>query len=102
MDGATSEHDKKSNIGFIIRDSKGQLIAALSKLLQAQYPTELVEVMAMDQGVFLAQEMHLTHVIFEANALSVIQAINNTTGNDFGHIIQEIQQARNTFARRFF
>ena len=49
--------------------------------------------MAMDQGVLLAQEMHLTHVIFEANALLVKQAINNTTGNDFGHIIQEIQQA---------
>ena len=54
VDGATSEHDKKSNIGVVIRDNMGQLTAALSKLLQAQYIVELVEVMAMEQGVLLA------------------------------------------------
>ena len=49
------------------------------------------------------QEMHLSQVIFKADALSVIQAINdNSTRNEFGHIIQEIQQARHSFARCFF
>ena len=47
--------------------------------------------------------MHLSQVIFEADALSVIQAINDKlTGNDFGHIIQELQQAKHSFARCFF
>ena len=103
VDRAIAEHDRKSNVSVVINDSKGQLVVALSKHLQAHYPTELVEVLAMEQGVLLAQEMHLSQVIFKADALSVIQAFNNnSTGNEFGHIIQEIQKARHSFARCFF
>ena len=44
----------------------------------------------MEQGVLWAQEMECSHVIFEADALSVIQAINdNNTGSDYGHIARK-------------
>ena len=69
VDRAIAEHDRKSNVSVVINDSKGQLVVALSKHLQARYPAELVEVLVMEQGVLLAQEMHLSQVIFKANAL---------------------------------
>ena len=52
----------------------------------------------MEKGVLLAQELQLPRVIFELDALTVIQAINDkATGNNFGHFNQEIHQARDTF-----
>lgn len=103
VDGATAEHDRYSSVCVVIRDSKGQLVAALSSQLQALYPAKLVEVLAMEQGVLLAPELQLSQVIFEANALSIIQATNNNLSrNAFGHIIQELQQARHSFAKCYF
>ncbi|KAK9986582.1 hypothetical protein SO802_031533 [Lithocarpus litseifolius] len=52
----------------------------------------------MEQGVLLAQELQLSLVILESDALAVIQAINdNSTGSDLGHILQGIQLVRETF-----
>ncbi|KAK9989508.1 hypothetical protein SO802_029747 [Lithocarpus litseifolius] len=79
------------------RDCKGQVIAALCKYLQGRFPAKQVEVVAMEQGVLLVQEMQLSRVFLEGDALAVIQAINdNSTGSDLGHIFQGIQQARET------
>ncbi|XP_023884264.1 uncharacterized protein LOC111996510 [Quercus suber] len=57
VDGASSESDCSSSIGVVIRDSLGQVVAALCKPLQACFPAELTEIMAVEQGVLLAQEL---------------------------------------------
>lgn len=45
----------------------------------------------MEQGVLLAQELQLSRVILESDALAVIQAINdNSTGSDLGHMLQTL------------
>ena len=59
VDGASSDLEGNSSIGVIIRDCKGQTIAALRKPLQAHYSAELVEVLAMEQGTLLPQELQL-------------------------------------------
>lgn len=48
VDGAIAKHDRQSSVGVVIKDSKGQVVAALSKHLHALYPAELVEVLAME------------------------------------------------------
>ena len=53
---------------------------------------------ALEQGVLLAQEMELSQVMFESDVLNVIQAINEgNTGSAVGHLIQGILLARDTF-----
>lgn len=90
--GATSNQGSNSSIGLIIRDFKGQVIAALSKYLQGRFVVDQVEALAMEQGVLLAQELQLASVILERDALNVIQAINdNFSGSELGHILQGIQ-----------
>jgi len=43
--------------------------------------------------------MELSQVIFESDALNVIQAINEgVTGSEVGHLIQGIQLTRDTFS----
>lgn len=99
VDGASSNLDGTSSIGVIIRDCNGETIAALCKPLQAHFPAELVEVMALEQGVLLAQNLQLTRVMFESDALNVINAVNDAAiGTPFGHIIQDIIQAQSSFS----
>ena len=98
MDEASSILDGSSSIGVIIRDWKGATIAALCKPLQAHFSAELTEVLALEQGVLLAQEMQLARVLFECDASNVINAVNDsTTGTPFGHIIQDIIKAQSSF-----
>lgn len=93
-----SEHDRFSSVVVIIRDCNGQVVAALCKLLQACYSAKLTEVIDLEQGVLLAQELQLPQVIFESDLLIVIQAINDkATRNNYGHLIQGILQAKDSF-----
>ena len=72
VDGASANDGSNSSIRVIIRDDKGHPIAALSKVLQAHYLAKVVEMLALEQGVLLAQEMALSQFIFESDALKVI------------------------------
>ena len=51
MDGAVSRNGRSSNVGVIIRNSKGELIAALCKLLPGQYSSLETEIIALENGV---------------------------------------------------
>ena len=65
MDGACSiDGSGISDVGVIIRDESGGVIAALSKALPSHFPAEWTEFIALEQGILLAQELNLTHVIF--------------------------------------
>lgn len=87
-----------SSIRVIIRDCKGETIAALCKPLQSHYSAKLVEVLAMEQGILLTQDLQLPRVMFESDASNVINAINDSAfGTPFGHIIQDIIHAQASF-----
>ena len=57
VDGASSELESFSSVSVVIRDCLGQLVAALCKPLQAHFPVELMEIITMEQGVILAQDL---------------------------------------------
>lgn len=100
VDGASSiDGSGISGVGVIIRDEMGGVVAALCKALPLHYPTDWTELFAMEQGVLLAQEMNLSNVIFEFDAISVIRAVSQAlNGGLMGHLIQGIQLARSSFS----
>ena len=62
------------------------------------FSVEITEALALQEGVLLASEMGLSKVIFEGDALSIIQAVNEgNVGGDFGHIIQNIRDLSFSF-----
>ena len=98
VDGASSDLERTSSIGAIIRDYKGDTIAALCKPLQAHFSAKLAEVLPMKQGILLAQELLLPRVMFESDAITMINAINDSTfGTPFRHIIQDIIHTQASF-----
>ncbi|XP_023880426.1 uncharacterized protein LOC111992797 [Quercus suber] len=88
-----------SGVGVIVRDDSGKVIAALCKALPSHFPVEWTEFLALEQGVLLAQELNLTHVIFESDASSVILAVSQgKNGGSMGHFVQSIRSARSYFS----
>ena len=103
VDGVTSDQGNNSSIGAIIRDCNGHVVVALSKYLQGRFAADQVEALAVEQGILLAQELQLSSVIVESDALTVIQAINdNITGNDLGHILQGVLLVCKSFESYIF
>ena len=96
MDGACSiDGSGISGVGVIIRDEYGSVIAALCKVLPSHFTAEWTEYLALEQGVLLAQELNLSHVIFEFDASLVILAVSQGNfGGPMGHFVQSIRSAR--------
>ena len=99
VDGAAFDDGRPSCIGVVIRDSRGFLIAASNKVLPASFFAEITESLALQEGVLLASDLGISHVLVELNALSVIQAISRyDLGGDQGHIIQNIKDISSSFS----
>ena len=98
-DAAAFEDGRKSCIGVVIRDNMGVVLAASSKVLSASYSAEILEALAMQDGVLLAREMEVSHAIFESDTLSIFQAINGGIhGGELGHIIKNIREVAALFS----
>uniref|UniRef100_A0A7N2LNU2 RNase H type-1 domain-containing protein n=1 Tax=Quercus lobata TaxID=97700 RepID=A0A7N2LNU2_QUELO len=93
--GILRAYDRFSSVGVIIKDCNGQVVAALCKPLEACYSAELTEVIALEKGFLLAQELQLPRVIFESDSLTAIQAINDKAiGNNYGHLMTSRESFR--------
>lgn len=64
VDGASLDDGRMSSVGVIIRNSKGDAVAAMSKTLLGQYTSLEIEFIALENGVLLAKELELSQVIF--------------------------------------
>nr|XP_023915006.1 uncharacterized protein LOC112026546 [Quercus suber] len=99
VDGAASDDGRPSSTGVIIRDSQGSSIAASCRVLSSPFPADISEALALQDGVMLALELGLSKVIFESDALSIIQAINEgNVGGEIGHIMQNIKDLASSFS----
>ena len=98
VDGATSDLGGNSSIGVIVRDYTGRTVAASCRVLKACYSADLVEIMALLHGILLAQDLQLSRVILESDALAAVQDINNKyTGSSSGHLIMDILHSCSSF-----
>ena len=89
---------RPSNVGVIIRNSKGEPIAALSKILKGQYLSLETEIVALEKGILLAKELELSQVIFKSNALTIVQDIQTEeTNGSLGHLYQGISVLLKSF-----
>ena len=99
VDGASPLDDNgTSGMGAIVHNNEGKVVAALCKALPSVYLAEWTELFALEQGIFLAQQMAISKVIFESDAALAIQAISQgSCGGEIGHLIQGILEAKSFF-----
>ena len=91
VDGATFEDGRPSGVGVVIRDYKDMVVATSAKLLSTTYGVEVTEALAAEEGMLLARQMMLTHVILESDSLLVVQATSSNCFHvDLRPVIQGI------------
>ena len=99
VDGATSERGRKSSIGVIIRDFKGEAATGLCRLLNGNFSVLEMEMLAVEAGVLLAKELGLQQIIIESDSLLAVQSISaNEVSGETGHIVQGILSIMDCFS----
>ena len=99
VDGATSEIDRNSSVGVVIRDAASNVHAACYKYLQGQYSMEEVEVLAMECGLLLAKEHKLSQIILESDTLTAFSNVTTAETNGYlGHVYQGILSLLSSFS----
>ena len=103
VDGASSDDGRRSSIGVVIRNCKGEAVAALNKVLPGQYTSLETKFIALQEGVLLTRELKLSHVIIESDSLIAIQSLQalNIEGG-VGHLCQGILNLIDSFRSWIF
>ena len=73
-------------------------MAALCEVFKGQYSSLKTEIVALEKGLILAKEMALAQVIFESDALTMVQEILSKESNGSrGHLYQGIEDLLKSF-----
>ncbi|KAK9993278.1 hypothetical protein SO802_022981 [Lithocarpus litseifolius] len=90
VDGATRVGGL-SGVGVVIRDCRGLVLVAKSKVMAGSYEAGVTEALAVEEGVLLARERGLHQIIIESNSLEVVQAIRTRSSHgEAGTVVQGI------------
>ena len=85
-----------AGLGVVVRDSTGNIIAALSQKVRCPHSVEMVKALACNRALVFAQELCLSQVVFEGDSLRIVQALNSQEAclTLFGHVVGEIKNLR--------
>ena len=99
IDGATSENERNSSVGVVIRDATGTVHVACCKYLQGRYSVEEVEALAMEWRLILAKEQKISQIILEFDSLTAVHSvIAIETNGCLGHVYQGILSLLSSFS----
>ena len=80
-------------VGVIIRDNQGDPIGALTMPVPISQSVAELEALACQQAVQFALEIGLNRVVVEGDFVTIIEALNNCTGQfaSYGNILGDIR-----------
>ncbi|XP_059431643.1 uncharacterized protein LOC132165167 [Corylus avellana] len=91
-------------LGLLARDANGQFVAArgIKKRIAAD-PT-VAEAIAALHAVIFAKELGFSNVMFEGDALTVVNAINSTRSceSSYGHFVEDVKRYMSDLATSSF
>ena len=99
FDGAMFNERDEAGIGVIIRNPRGEVMAALSEKIQKPPSTEILELLATKRAVRFSLETGFNKSVFEGDSELVIKSLRhggyeNSLG---GHLINDILFTVNSF-----
>lgn len=88
-----------SGVGVVIKNDKGEFIAALSKHIPFRMKATFVESVAALNAVIFSHDCGFPNVVFELDVLTAIKIIlsNDSFAGPYGHIIDDIQKESRYF-----
>ena len=95
FDGAVFEDLDATGVGFVVRNSSGEVLAALSEIIPLPSSIVILETIAARRAVTFLQELSLGSSIFEGDSETSILAIKNQCFHHplVGHLIKDIMSS---------
>ena len=93
FDAAVFQASNLVGVGVIVRDNQGDPIGALTMPIPINQSVAKLETLACQRAVQLALEIDLTRVVVEGDFVTVIEALNNGTGQfaNYGNVLGDIR-----------
>ena len=84
---------------MVVRDSAGQVIAALAEKIKKPHSMDYLEMMAARRATVFAQEIDLQKCQFEGDSETIIKDLNggDMSSSSFGHLIKDTLIVVNSF-----
>ena len=102
FDGAVFNNSNSTGVGVIIRDSNGEVIAAMFERILLPTTVMEVEMLACRRAVTFAIEVGIQDITFEGDSLTMIRAINSGGASEapYGNLIDDILVYVSSFSDR--
>ena len=91
FDGTFLKEEGAAGIGVVIRNSTGQVLAALSEKIHAPASVTVLEMLAARRAAAFTRELGIERCILEGNSQIVVKALHDgdKTFSEFGHLLQD-------------
>ncbi|PON50688.1 Ribonuclease H [Parasponia andersonii] len=92
VDAAISQDAKSIGVGAIIRNSSGEVMAALAKWIDGCFSSKVTETKALGLSLLWAKDVGLNLQVVESDALTVVQALQTSSicNSEFGALLLDV------------
>ncbi|XP_018820941.2 uncharacterized protein LOC108991215 [Juglans regia] len=100
FDGAFDQSSSKIGMGVVIRDKKGEVVAALSASRREGQNAFVAEGMALWRAMEFCLEIGMVDVEFDGDSKELIEAVMSDEEEDsrWGQIVEDIKQLRHQYS----
>lgn len=104
VNGVVFSSLKSVGVGIVVRDLWGNVVAAMSKMVNAPLGPLEMEAKTMEEEILFARDTSFPEVLFESDSLSVIQSLNGiiVPPTSIANIITGSLQALSSFRQLQF
>ena len=98
-DVAIDKSKERVGVGVILRDERGQVLAAMSKTRHGTLEPSTGEAFAASSAVWFCQDLGVQRVVLEGDAKQIVDAVNSssTSWSRFGHLIDDTRRFLESF-----
>ena len=98
-DGAVFREANEAELGAVIRDSEGRVIASLAERIPLPQMVANVEAAVARWAILLAKDLRLSSIILEGDSEIITRALQDTEQSlaSFGNPVEESKSLANSF-----
>nr|XP_023881644.1 uncharacterized protein LOC111994020 [Quercus suber] len=99
VNGAVFKHRKKAGIGVVIRDEAGEVVVALSKIVNTPLGAVEIEAKAVEAGVSFARDVGIREAVIEGDSLIICKALQGAgdTPSSIQNVLAETLEIATSF-----